>query len=252
LTANTTYFVRAYATNCVGTGYGDEISFITTGATMPESCPGLPSITDIDGNIYNTVQIGTQCWTKENLKVTKYNDGTLIPIDSSGTGVNGDLTWFRRTSGARTIYAHSQANFSTYGYLYNWYAVKGIDTTGSTSYKNICPTGWHVPTDEEWDTLTTFLGGRKMAGGKMKSTGTTLWHSPNIDATNGSGFTGLPGGYRDVFGSFKDIKSGFFFWSASESGSGPWFRYLHNSNSYVYRIYYYSKNVGASVRCLKD
>ena len=114
-------------------------------AVVVMSCPGLATVTDVDNNVYNTVLIGTQCWMASNLRVTKYNNGTLIPLDNSG-GSTGDVspeTWTTRTSGALTVYAHNATNLATYGYLYNWYAAK--DT------REICPAGWHVPSNAEWD-----------------------------------------------------------------------------------------------------
>ncbi|MFZ4377910.1 MAG: fibrobacter succinogenes major paralogous domain-containing protein [Saprospiraceae bacterium] len=247
LTPNTKYYVRAFAINKIGISYSSLDSFITSKVCL------TPTISDIDGNVYNTIAIGNQCWTKENLRVTKYNDGTLIPLDNSGgtSGSSTGQTWGSRTAGARTIYAHSQANLSSYGYLYNWYAAKGIATSGYTSYKNLCPTGWHVPSDGEWTTLTTHLGGENVAGGKMKSTGTTLWRSPNSGATNESGFSGLPGGFRIGDGSFGVIRIFAFFWSASEDFFDAWIRYLASNDGDVIRSYDL-KSVGASVRCLRD
>jgi len=120
--------------------------------------------------------------------------------------------------------------------------------------RGLCPTGWHVPSDAEWTTLTTsYLGGETVAGGKMKSTGTTYWNSPNRDATNAIGFSALPGGYRDVVGSFYNIRNFAFFWSATENdGNGAWNRSLYNNNGKVYRDNYLGKRYGFSVRCLKD
>ncbi|MBK9327803.1 MAG: fibrobacter succinogenes major paralogous domain-containing protein [Sphingobacteriales bacterium] len=142
-------------------------------------CDGPSTVTDIDGNVYNVVKIGNQCWMKENLKTTRYNDGSAIPTGLSNTA------WEATTNGAYAIYDNNAANNTTYGKLYNWYAVN----TGK-----LAPAGWHVPTDAEWTTLTTYLGGVRVAGGPMKAT--TLWASPNVGATNSSGFTGLPAGYR--------------------------------------------------------
>jgi uncharacterized protein (TIGR02145 family) len=246
--------------NSSGTAYGNEVSFTTsgttgsTGTTQGVPCPGASTVKDIDGNTYNTVQIGTQCWTKENLRVTKYSDGTTIPLDNSGgtTGNGSGQTWGYRTTGVRTIYAHSQTNLATYGYLYNWYAAKGIATAGSTSFKRICPTGWHVPTDKEFTTLTTFLGGNNIAGGKMKSTGTTLWRSPNAGATNESGFSGLPGSGRYLNGVFDLLGSVGVWWSSSEgSNDYAWSLSLGNDNGSVNRNHYDNEN-GLSVRCLRD
>ncbi|MCF8317286.1 MAG: hypothetical protein K9I02_00945 [Haliscomenobacter sp.] len=248
LAPKTTYYVRAYATNSAGTGYGNEITFTTTDSSIVLGipCPGTPTVKDIDGNTYNTVQIGTQCWTKENLRVSKFRDGSIIPLDESG-GLNGNgtgQTWSSRTIGARTVYGHSAANLATYGYLYNWYA--------ATDTKGLCPSGWHVPSDPEWTTLTTSLGGESVAGGKMKSTGTTLWNSPNTGATNESGFSAPPGGYRISDGSFGSIRTLAFFWSATESGFSAWFRSMYSHLGGVYRFDNYLKSSGASVRCLKD
>jgi uncharacterized protein (TIGR02145 family) len=219
---------------------------------------GTSTVADIDGNTYNTVLIGTQCWTKSNLKVTKYNDGTAIPDETANTGGWGGLN-----TGARTDYTGAtgipsgQTYVSTYGYLYNWYAVKGIATAGSTTYKNICPTGWHVPTDAELSTLESYLNTvapTGSVGGKMKSMGTTLWNSPNTDATDASGFSALPGGFRSTSGSFSSIRNYAFFWSATESvGSTSgfaWYRSLSTSSSIVGRNI--NEKVGASVRCLRD
>jgi uncharacterized protein (TIGR02145 family) len=147
------------------------------------------------------------------------------------------------------------SNRTKYGYLYNWYAAKGIYTTGtitSTDTLNICPSGWHVPTDTEWTTLTTELGGESVAGGKMKSIGTAYWNSPNTEATNESGFSGLPGGYRFYDGSFSNIKNVAFFWSATEGNLyNAWNRDLsYGSDDFAGSAT--PKSFGASVRCLKD
>ena len=156
------------------------------------------------------VTIGTQIWSSTNLDVTTYRDGTPIPQ------VTDPTQWASLTTGAWCYYGNSTANGTTYGKLYNWYAVAGIhDTDPSTPNKTLAPQGWHVPSDAEWSTLTDFLGGESVAGGKMKSTGTSLWQSPNTVATNESGFTGLPGGARSFIGDF-DIGDFGFWWSSSE------------------------------------
>ena len=217
------------------------------------------TISDIDGNSYNTVLIGAQCWTKENLRVRRYNNGTSILFDATGGSGGSSTTWQILTIGAHTIYANDStttpSNRTKYGYLYNWYAAKGIYTTGniaSTDTLNICPSGWHVPTDADWTTLTTELGGESVAGGKMKSVGTSFWNSPNTEATNSSGFSVLPGGYRNSDGSFSFIRVFAFFWSATEDANGnAWNRGLYYNDGYVDRNGDY-KSVGASVRCLRD
>ncbi len=228
--------------------------------SVPAFSPCGTTISDIDGNSSNTVLIGAQCWTKENLRVRRYNNGTSILFDATGGPGGSSTTWQNLTIGAHTIYAHDStttpSNRTKYGYLYNWYAAKGIYTTGnipSTDTLNICPSGWHVPTDAEWTTLTTDLGGVSVAGGKMKSVGTAYWNSPNTDATNSSGFSALPGGYRWSTGSFFDIRGGAFFWSATENGSSyAWGRFLDSGNGNVLRYNLDGKSVGASVRCLRD
>ncbi len=163
-----------------------------------------PNITDVEGNSYKTVYIGTQQWMAENLKVTKYNDGTALNI--IGTTLLQD-----NTTGAWSYCNNDVANNAKYGKLYNWYAVSPT-TNGN---KNVCPTGWHVPTNAEWTVLTEYLGGESVAGGKMKEVGTTNWNSPNVDATNTSLFTGLPGGNRES-GDYYGIGSGGCWWSSTE------------------------------------
>jgi uncharacterized protein (TIGR02145 family) len=206
-------------------------------------------VADIDGNTYNTVLIGSQCWTKENLKVTKYNDGTPIPDETANAG------WGGLTSGARTDYTGAVSYIATYGYLYNWYAAAGVSTSGSTTFKNICPTGWHVATRTDFLVARAAIGPIAVAGGKMKSTGTTLWNSPNTDADNSSGFSALPGGYRDNDGSFKSIGDHAFFRTATESDANNAWRFTLNHNSAQFFSNDFSsptKSVGGSVRCLKD
>ncbi len=230
-----------------------------------ENCAGIPcvprcgdlTIRDVDGNAYNTVQIGTQCWTTTNLKVTKYNDGiTSIPLNNTYTSGTVSTVWQGLTTGAYTIYgneASSGTNATNYGFLYNYYAAAGIITAGGTSTKNICPMGYHVPTDSDWTVITNFLGGASVAGGKMKQTGTTLWNTPNTGADNTSGFTGLPGGFRDSDGSFIFITNIAFFWSATEfDTSTAWYLSLYSFGGLVIRNNFYNKSVGASIRCLRD
>jgi uncharacterized protein (TIGR02145 family) len=227
--------------------------------SVPAFSPCGATISDIDGNAYNTVLIGAQCWTKENLRVRRYNNGTAIPFDATGGSGGSSSTWQNLEIGAHTIYANDStttpSNRTKYGYLYNWYAAKGIYTTGtitSTDTLNICPSGWHVPTDTEWTTLTTELGGESVAGGKMKSIGTAYWNSPNTGATNESGISGLPGGYRFYDGSFSNIKNVAFFWSATEGNLyNAWNRDLsYGSDDFAGSAT--PKSFGASVRCLKD
>jgi uncharacterized protein (TIGR02145 family) len=180
LTENTTYYVRAYAINSAGTAYGNQQSFTTTtSGSGIVSNPGA-GVT-YNGYTYSSVVLGNgQEWMSENLRTTNYRNGDPIP-----TGLD-NATWSTTTSGAYAIYNNDNANDAIYGKLYNWYAV--------ADPRHVCPTGWHEPTDGEWTTLTDYLGGAAVAGGKMKTTGLQYWISPNTDATNESGFSGLPGG----------------------------------------------------------
>jgi len=139
------------------------------------------SVTDIDGNVYQTVSIGTQVWMKENLKVTRYRNGDIItPTNPATLDISGESA-----PKYQWAYNGDEGNVAVYGRLYTWYA--------ATDLRNVCPSGWHLPTDTEWTTLTTFLGGFKVAGGKLKETGSAHWQSPSTGATNQSGFTALPG-----------------------------------------------------------
>lgn len=198
------------------------------------------SVTDIDGNKYATIKIGTQTWMAENLKTTRYNDGTTIP------NVTDNNAWYNLTTGAWSYYDNNSSYNTTYGKLYNWYAVN----TGK-----LCPQGWRVPTDADWSQLTTYLGSN--AGGKLKATGITnsgtgLWKSPNSGATNESGFTGLPGGNRYFDGTFYGIGGDGYWWSSTEGSTyDAWTRGLYDSSSSVYRLNF-SKERGFSCRCLRD
>ena len=233
----------------------DEIKVRWKKAAL-ENCPGVPcvvapsftcgtsTVTDVDGNAYNTKLIGSQCWTTTNLKVTKYNDGSVIP-DLTGSTSN---PW--ATSGARTEYVLTGVTgyVGTFGYLYNWYAVNDL--------RKLCPAGWHVPTDAEWTIMiqtldpmqlvnstnvSTFTGAQSAtAGTVMKSTvtnssiGSGLGWNPGSPGTNTSGFSVLPGGSRYSAGSFLNISYNAFFWSATENDySGAWSRDLSSSNGIV-------------------
>jgi|UPI0004B21181 uncharacterized protein (TIGR02145 family) len=196
------------------------------------------------------IAIGTQTWSSSNLDVATYRDGTPIPQ------VTDPAAWANLTTGAWCYYANNAANRTTYAKLYNWYAVAGIhDNDPTTPNKILAPTGWHIPTNNEWITLTTFLGENISGsnyGGKMKATGTTFWTSPNVAATNESGFTGLPGGSRDMNGLFVNLGTNGNWWSSSEiNASTSWSRYLNYNNGNV-GIYNLNKSNGYSVRCVKD
>jgi uncharacterized protein (TIGR02145 family) len=252
LTASTRYYVRAYATNRIGTAYGNQVTFFSS--SLPSvRCPGTPTVTDIDGNIYNTVQIGSQCWTQSNLKVNKYRNG-----DSISTGLT-NTAWQNTTSGAYAIYNNNPVNDALYGKLYNHYAV--------TDNRGLCPTGWHVPSDGEWNILVKYLdpnadtvcGGcwqSSIAGGALKNTAMQPtpggWASPNTGVTNSSGFTALPGGRRDNSGSFSFMSSIGYWWSSSvSSGSFDWHRSLYSDYSSIIRDNYLRVS-GFSVRCCRD
>ncbi len=203
--------------------------------------PGQP-ISDKEGNSYKTVYIGKQQWMAENLKTSKYNDGTTIP------NITDKTQWASNTTGAWAYYNNDAANNAKYGKLYNWYAVSKT----TNGYKNICPTGWHVPTDAEWMVLTDYLGGESIAGGKMKEVGTTNWDSPNTYATNMSLFTGLPGGLRLGSGYYYGIGSVGSWWSSMEYSTGDaWTRGL-GSSLWLADRYNSNKTNGFSVRCLRD
>jgi uncharacterized protein (TIGR02145 family) len=198
-------------------------------------------VTDYDGNHYNTKMIGDQIWMTENLKTTHYSNG-----DSIGTTYPFDLD----ISGESTpeyqwAYGGDEESMvPTYGRLYTWYTVN--------DERGVCPSGWHVPSDDEWTTLTDYLGGNEIAGGKMKETGTVHWDAPNTDADNSSGFTGLPGGNRLITGSYANLGVIGMWWTSTESNANnAWRRYLHYANSSVARQNLDKKNA-FSIRCTRD
>ena len=231
LSPNTKYFLRSYATNSEGTVYGNELTFTTS--TIFANCG---SVTDVDGNSYKTVTIGTQCWMQENLKTTKYNDGSDIP------NITENTEWVSQRTGAYCWYNNDINNKNKYGALYNYYT--GIDS------RNLCPTGWHVPSDAEWTTLINYLGGSNIAGGKLKETGYENWASPNTGADNSSGFTALPGGYRFV-GTFSMAGFSSHWCSNTESGmTGAWNTMLYYSDSTM-RKDNNDKSAGSYVRCIQ-
>lgn len=207
------------------------------------------TVTDIDGNVYQTVKIGNQWWMAENLKVIHYRNGDAL------TNVTDSTDWSRLFTGAYCSYDNDEGNVSNYGRLYNWYAVNDS--------RNIAPAGWHVPTDEEWKQLEMYLGMNQSEtddtdwrgtteGGKLKETGTIRWNSPNTGANNEYGFSALPGGYRIYYSTFGDKGDYANFWSSTKDYLFyAWFRRLHYNNSGIYRNFFDLK-YGFSVRCVKD
>jgi len=227
LTASTTYHFRVKAVNEVGITYGSDMSFST-----PET------LLDDDDNVYNVVIIGNQWWMQKNLKTTKFNDYSDIPLVTDNTAW-ADLT----TPGFCYYNNDADNNKDLYGALYNWHAVNS---------EKLCPIGWHVVSDGGWSVLTDYLGGETSAGGKLKEADNEHWDSPNTEATDETGFTALPGGYRDGSnGEFYDIGQSCISWSSTENSSiDAWRRSIHYDNSSVVRSYDL-KSSGFSVRCVK-
>ena len=193
-----------------------------------------------DGIIYRTVNIGDQIWMAENLRATKFIDGTDIPLVTSGK------TWSDLSTPAYCCYDNDKSRYgSAYGALYNWHAVN----TGK-----LCPTGWHIPSDEEWETLTDHLGGENIAGSKLKEAATTHWASTikGVRATNESGFSALPGGTRNDNGTFNFVGRYGDWWSATEGDTyRAWLRSMIYHTRIIY-VYLVSKSIGISVRCVRD
>jgi uncharacterized protein (TIGR02145 family) len=232
LTPGTTYYLRAYAINSAGTSYGDVYPFTT-------------QIYDIDGNTYNIVTIGTQVWMAENLKTTKYNNGDSIPV----------ITY----SDPRYKYTGTYCNYDNlpgykdgYGLLYNFYAV--VDS------RNLCPSGWHVPTEDEWTTLIAFEGGVDSPGAKLKEVGTEHWYSQNI-ASNSSGFSARGGGNRavniDGLGGYENFKYYGIFWTSSifdyeDYGPNYAFQHAMANGNYDIGTTAVPKQYGNSVRCIQN
>ena len=213
-----------------------------TYASSPSGCSGTPPADSIQRTcnsvILTSVLIGNQTWATKNLDVATYRNGEVIPQ------VQDANAWSNLSTGAWCYYANNSANGTTYGKLYNWYAVN--DPRG------LAPNGYHIPSDAEWTTLTDYLGGASIAGGKMKEAGTSHWLSPNAYASNSTGFRGLPGGFRNVNGNFNSIGANGYWWTSSETTTEKaWYRSLSRNNGNVssyndYKLY------GFSVRCLED
>lgn len=234
----TTYYARSYATNTKGTAYGDVKSFTTTSPPLP--------LSDIDGNVYNTIQIGDQVWMSENLRVTHYRNGDEIP-----TGY-GDTEWYSLSTGAYANYNNDSSNVAIYGRLYNGHAVADI--------RNIAPEGWHIPTDAEWQELEMHLGlsqalagewGDRGSGEGSKLKSKTGWDGGG-NGDNSSGFSALPGGYRDgLFIPYFGLGTMAMFWSSTVNGGEARLREISSTSSNIarrnYWLYY-----GFSVRCVRD
>ena len=252
LIPGTNYYVRAYATNSVGTAYGEERSFTTSSDGL--ACPGAATVTDADGNTYNTVRIGDQCWMKENLRTTKYSDGTAV---QHGNTTSYDIAYWYYPN-------NNSDNKTTYGLLYNWKAVMRNASSSSANPSNvqgICPTGWHVPSNAEWVQLTDYVGSQSqyqcfdssyniakalasITGWNSSSSSCAVGNNPN--ANNSTGFSALPAGDFGNFGYHA------FFWSATENYDG----YVSCLNLDYDRAYVVwnnnGKDVGLSIRCLRD
>jgi uncharacterized protein (TIGR02145 family) len=212
----------------------DNSTQIATTAFVKEAMASIVLQSSLATKAYTSILIGTQQWMQQNLEVVTYRDGTIIPQ------VTDYKIWKELTTGAWCYYNNDPS--SGYGKLYNWYAVNDA--------RGLAPQGWHIPTDAEWTTLSTLLGGISVAGGKMKTTGTTRWNSPNAFATNESGFAGLPGGYRSDIGNFTPGWG--YWWSATEHSSTYAWKYrLTYGDGILYRGYL-DKRFGFSVRCIKD
>jgi uncharacterized protein (TIGR02145 family) len=202
----------------------------------PQSLVG--TVSDIDGNIYSTVTIGTQVWMAQNLQTTKLNDNTSIRTETDNSA------WINLVTPGYCWYNNDPATYqSSYGALYNWYAVNTA---------KLCPVGWHVPSIDEWDVLLTYVGSGNGAGGNLKETGTTHWTAPNTGATNNSGFTALPAGYRASFGYSYSIGTMTEIWSSSlNSSNHPRTMRIQNSDSSA-GYDFLDFNTGLPVRCLKN
>ncbi|OQA98953.1 MAG: hypothetical protein BWY22_00612 [Bacteroidetes bacterium ADurb.Bin217] len=202
-----------------------------------------------DGNEYNWVKIGDQVWMAENLK---YLPSVVRPSTGSNTTAYYYVYGY---DGTNVTDAKATANYATYGVLYNWTAVMNgaaSTTANPSTIQGVCPTGWHLPSNAEWTELIDYLGGQSVACGKLKETGTTHWESSNAEATNETGFTALPGGNRNVDGLFDDIGSYGYWWSATEFDvSFAWSRDMYSYTSYVH-ILNSKKDLGFSVRCVRD
>jgi len=240
LVASQAYYFRAYATNSSGTAYGSVIKSIVPRIIFSAN-QNYGSVTDIDGNIYKTITIGTQTWMAENLKTTKYTNGDLI---GTTTPVTLDYS-SQSTPKYQWSYNGNESYVAAYGRLYTWYAV--------TDSRGVSPTGWHVPTDAEWKTLYTFLNSIDYAGALLKESGSSHWKRYKDEATNFTGFSALPGGRRNTDGFFGLGNFGFW-WNTTENSAdyGKNWTMMNNKNFLEWTFMPFSKSIGLSIRCVKD
>ena len=254
LTAGTSYYMRAYATNSVGTAYGNQVVFTTP--DVSQTCQGAPSVTDYDGNIYNTVQIGNQCWMRENMRTTHYADGTSISVTST----------FSNDSACLYV---PNGNPDTYGYLYNWTAIMHNASSSSTNpsgVQGVCPNGWHVPSDDEWTQLANYLSSYYICGSNNIHIAKSLaassgWNTcsdactvgNDQDSNNSTGFSAFPvGNFSFISYNYYQLGARACLWSATETEDGyVWYRFLLYNRATMYQDYTV-KNNGLSVRCLRD
>jgi len=258
LSDNTTYYVRAFAVNSAGIAYGNEVSFTTLSADTGQHCPGTPTVTDYDGNTYETVLIGQQCWMRQNLRTTHYSDGTSIPL---GSEPSYDVPY-------RYCPGNNVNNVDTYGYLYNWTAVmRNASSSDSlpSGVQGVCPTGWHVPGNSEWTQLTDYVSSQSqylcddnssnIAKALASTTGWNVSHYSctvgfNPGFNNATGFSAVPAGsFSDSFYGFGNNAS---YWSTTKS---------NDTNAYKFGLSNCFADVtqsggplyaGISVRCLRD
>lgn len=229
LKSNTKYYIRAYATNNVGTTYGNIQDF-----TLWLNVQDDP-IKDIDGNRYHTIKIGNQVWMQENLKVTKFQNGASLKQ------LNNLSNWNDKNSSGY----YTNVDNSIFGFIYNGYSI--LDNN------NICPEGWHIPTQSDWEVLLNYLGGSSVAGGKMKETSDSYWITPNLGADNLSGFTALPNGYVGFDGSSYDkLEEACFMVATVDSEGNPAFVGIEHNNTSAFISTTSTKATGASVRCVKN
>lgn len=228
------YYVRPYASNETGTGYGNTVKVNEN----QQKDTTHEVVVDVDGNEYSTVKIGNKTWMSENLRTTHFKNGDPI------TQIADSASWHYNEEPAYTYYNNNPELQKEYGNIYNGHAVR--------DFRKVCPEGWHVSTSEEWKTLMNDLGSSNSSGGKMKEVGYEHWKAPNKGATNESGFNALPGGDRKVYGNFSGL-SEYSIWWTSTIGN--------NEANHVFILHYDIENVSASganmptgayVRCVKD